>query len=267
MEHNLKTVAVKKENGIATVMLNRPERRNALNEQMFEELIPVLAEVAGDDGVRVVVFTGAGRDFSVGADLGTGEGRERILEEPDAEAIRRGLKHSQDVVRLLHGMEKPTIAMVNGTAAGGGFDWALACDMRIASEHARFRSFTQIGLIPGQAGAWFMVHQMGYAKACQMLFTADIISAQDAERMGLVNRVVPHGELEKETYELARRMAQQAPIALRLGKLLLRKAVAMDLDTALEIAAAIQPICINSKDAKEAIRAFREKRQPVFQGK
>lgn len=267
MERKLNTVILKMEDGIATVMMSRPQRRNALNEEMFGELVPVLAEVARDDGVRVVVFTGAGRDFSVGADLGTGEGRERILEEPDAEAIRRGLLRSQDVVRHLHGMEKPTIAMVNGTAAGGGFDWALACDIRIASEHARFRSFTQVGLIPGQAGAWFMFHLMGYAKACQMLFTADIINAQDALQMGLVNKVVPHDRLEPETYDMARRMAAQAPIALRLDKLLLRKAPEMSLDTALEIAAAVQPICINSGDTKEAIRAFREKRQPVFKGK
>lgn len=267
MERQLKTVALKRDGNIATVVLNRPERRNGLNEQMFGELISALEEVAGDDGVRVVILTGAGRDFSVGADLGTGPGREVLLEEQDAEQVRRGLRHSHRVVELLTHMEKPTIAMVNGVAAGGGFDWALACDMRIAADSARFRSFTQIGLVPGQAGAFFMVHLMGYARACQMLFTADILNAQQALEAGLVNQVVPLNDLEKETLELARRMANQAPIALRLGKLLLRKALEMSMDTSLEICAIAQTICITSKDAQEAIQAFREKRQPVYQGK
>ncbi len=199
--------------------------------------------------------------------MGTGEGREVILEERDAEKVRRGLRHSHKVVELLTRMEKPSIAMVNGIAAGGGFDWALACDMRIASDTARFRSFTQIGLVPGQAGAFFMVHLMGYAKACQMLFSADILNAQQALESGLVNKVVPEAQLEAETMELARRMAKQAPIALRLGKVLLRKALEMSLDTSLEICAAVQTICISSKDSQEAIQAFREKRQPVYQGR
>ena len=267
MERQLNTIVLKREGGIATVVLNRPQRRNAMNEQMWEELIPALGELADDDGVRVVILTGAGRHFSVGADMGTGEGREAILEERDAERVRRGLRHSHKVVELLTRMEKPTIAMVNGTAAGGGFDWALACDLRIAADTARFRSFTQIGLVPGQAGAFFMVHLMGYARACQMLFSADILNAQQALEAGLVNQVVPEAELETETMELALRMAKQAPIALRLGKLLLRKALEMSVDTSLEICAIAQTICISSKDSQEAIQAFREKRQPVYQGR
>jgi 2-(1,2-epoxy-1,2-dihydrophenyl)acetyl-CoA isomerase len=189
------------------------------------------------------------------------------LEERDAEKVRRGLRHSHKIVDLLTRMEKPSIAMVNGIAAGGGFDWALSCDVRIAAESARFRSFTQIGLVPGQAGAFFMVHLMGYAKACQMLFTADILNAKQALDAGLVNTVVPDSELEAETMDVARRMSKQAPIALRLGKLLLRKGLEMSLDTSLEICAIAQTICISSQDSQEAIKAFREKRQPVYQGK
>ncbi|MDP6347360.1 MAG: enoyl-CoA hydratase/isomerase family protein [Dehalococcoidia bacterium] len=267
MERKYNTVMLKKDDGIATVVMNRPERRNGLNEEMFEELISALEEAAGDDSTRVVILTGAGRHFSVGADMGTGPGREAILEERDAEKVRRGLRHSHKIVDLLTRMEKPSIAMVNGIAAGGGFDWALSCDVRIAAESARFRSFTQIGLVPGQAGAFFMVHLMGYAKACQMLFTADILNAKQALDAGLVNTVVPDSELEAETMDVARRMSKQAPIALRLGKLLLRKGLEMSLDTSLEICAIAQTICISSQDSQEAIKAFREKRQPVYQGK
>jgi len=261
------TIKVQKEEGIAVVTLNRPHRRNALNEKMWEELSIALRDVAEDDGVRVMVLTGAGEAFSVGADLGRDEEREKILEEPSAEEIRRGLKRSHDVVRLLAEMEKPTIAMVNGVAAGGGFDWALACDIRIGSERARFRSYTQIGLIPGQGGAWLMVRAMGYPKAAEMMFTADIIDAREAERIGLLNRLVPAERLEEETLAMARRIAQNPPVAIRVGKLLLRKALEMSLDTSLEVAALSQPVCIFSEDHKEALNAFREKRQPRFTGR
>lgn len=261
------TILLQKEEGIATITLNRPERRNGMNEQMWTELMVALDDVAGDDEVRVVILTGAGRDFSVGADLGRGEGREKLLEETSAEGIRRGLRESQGVVRRLNGMEKPTIAMINGVAAGGGFDWAMACDLRIASEEARFRSFTQIGLVPGQAGAWFMARMMGYPRAAEMIFTADILDARQAEQVGLLNRVVPAQDLEGETRAVARRIAGNSPLALRLAKLLLRKALETDLDTALEMATIAAPICLSSQDHHEAITAFREKRTPTFKGR
>jgi len=261
------TILVKQEDTIATITLNRPQRRNGINEEMMEELVAALHQVSQDDGARVVVLTGAGPDFCVGADVGRGATRERVLEETSAEAIRRALRRAQAIPRMLHDMEKPTIAMVNGVAAGGGMDFAMACDIRLGTPRTRFRSFTQIGLIPGMAGAWFMVQVLGYPRAAEMLFSAKIMDAQEALATGLLNRVVAEEELEKETYALAREIARQSPLVLRLGKTLLRQAQQVDLATALETAAGFQPICITSQDHKEARQAFLEKRQPVFQGK
>ena len=261
------TIQVKQEDSVATIMLNRPQRRNGINEEMMDELVSALHQVSQDDSARVVVLTGAGREFCVGADVGRGATRERLLDETSAETIRRRLRLGQAIPRMLHDMEKPTIAMVNGVAAGGGMDFALACDIRIGTPRTRFRSFTQIGLLPGMGGAWFMVQTLGYAKAAEMLFSARIMDAQEALATGLLNRVVPEEELERETYALAREISRQSPLVLRLGKNLLRQAQQADLAAALEAVAGFQPICMTSQDHKEARQAFLEKRQPVFQGK
>jgi 2-(1,2-epoxy-1,2-dihydrophenyl)acetyl-CoA isomerase len=260
-----KTLILKREEGIATIILNRPERLNAINSEMISELNHALEEVARDEQVRVVILTGAGRAFSAGADLKEVESLSEVTPEDKRRHLEGG---AQEVVRRLQRMGKPTIAMVNGAAAGAGFDWALACDIRIGAETARFRAaYTIIGLIPGAGATWLLSRIVGPNRTAEIIFTGDFVEAKEAERIGILNRIFPVEELEKETMALARRIASNPPIALRLDKQLLYKGLEVDLDTALGMAAAFQTICLASEDHKEAVAAFKEKRQPLFKGR
>lgn len=264
-----KTIIVKKEDSIATVTLNRPRRLNALNDQMIEELIVALDNLDRDDQVRVAIITGAGRAFCAGADLKPDEEGERILRETNPEVIRNSLRSGpQQLTRRMQSLGKPTIAMVNGDAVGGGCDLALACDLRVGSEKARFLvGFTRLGLIPGMGAMWLMPRIMGLAKAAELLFTGEALEAEEARRFGVLNRLVPAAELESETMALARKIASIPPVAVRLAKLQLYKGLELGFDTALEVAAATQTICFATEDHKEAIAAFRQKRAPTFRGK
>lgn len=264
-----KTIILKKEGHIATMLLNRPRRLNAMNELMWAEMSQALEEVARNEEIRVLVITGVGRAFCVGADVRADAEGERLVGESTPMEMYQGLSRGgQGIVRRLQHLEIPVIAMVNGDAVGGGFDWALACDMRIGSEKARFMvAFTHVGLIPGAGGAWFMTRAMGAAKAAEYIFSGDFISAQEAERLGILNRVVPHENLEAETMALARRLASRPPHSLRLAKILIRQAQETGLDTALSTAAIYQGVCVSTLDHQEGLAAFREKREPVFRGK
>ncbi|MBI4287697.1 MAG: enoyl-CoA hydratase/isomerase family protein [Chloroflexi bacterium] len=263
------TLLFTKQEHVAWLTFNRPHKLNAGNEQMWAEAVSALRDAAEDNDVRVVVITGAGRAFCVGADLSAGKGGEQIVERHDPLALQTGLKHGpQQVVRLLYNMEKPTIAMVNGDAVGAGFDFALACDIRFGSEKARFMvAFTRLGLVPGAGGAWLMARAMGAARAAQYIFSADFIQGARAVEMGILNEMFSADRLEEETTAFARRLSKNPPVALRLSKMLLRKAQETDLDTLLELTAACQAICISTEDNKEGVAAFREKREPVFEGR
>jgi len=263
------TIILKQEGGVTVLTLNRPERLNAMNEQMVADLKEALEQIGKDDGVRALVVTGAGRAFCAGADVSRGESREKILDETNPERVRQGIRTGpQEVTRRLRNLEKPVIAMVNGPAIGAGLDWSLACDIRYASENARFGAgFTRIGLIQGTGGFWLLPRLMGSARAAEFIFTAEIIDAREAERLGMVNRVLKPEDLEKETLSLAQRLAKMPPLAVKLSKLLLYRGLETGLDQALEMAAAMQPIVLNSQDHKEGLAAFREKREPVFKGR
>jgi len=263
------TIIFKKEGHVATIILNRPERLNALNDQMFIELIAALEDLEQNEKIRVLVLTGSGRAFSAGADLTPDDSGEKVIQETNPEAIRQGLSSKpQKVIRALQRLPKPVIAMINGDAVAGGFDLALACDLRIASENARFAvSFTKIGILPGTGGLWLLPRIVGLTKAAELIFTGDFISAGEAKEMGILNKVVPLQDLEKETRILAEKIASNPPIALRLDKILLYKAIEVDLDTALDMVAVSEPICFASRDHKEAVSAFFQKRTPVFYGK
>lgn len=264
---SFQSIIVSKEDHIAKVTLNRPEKLNAVNDQMVSELTMAFNNIAEDEEVRILVLTGAGRGFCAGADIE--EDKDSIFNERDPERIRQRLKSEHQVMLLaLRGIKVPTIAVVNGIASGLGFDLALACDIRVGSENARFMvAFTRIGLVSGVGGSWLMPRVMGLPKAAELTFTGDFLEAEEAEKIGVLNRLVPADKLEEEGIALAQRIAERPPIAVRLAKLQLYKGLLTDFQSSLDIAAANQVIALLSEDHKEAIAAFREKRRPVFKGR
>ena len=255
---------------IARLTLNRPENRNALNDATMDEIGDALEDIEGDDSVRVLIFTGAGRSFCAGGDLealpGGSDPGDWASENVDD--IRRSFKRVQRFMMCLQRMEKPVIAMVNGTAVGAGFDIACACDIRIGSPHARFMvAYVRIGLFPGFGGTWLYPRMLGsIGKAAEMLFTGDFLEAEEAHRLGFLNKLVPAEDLEKVTMEMAEKIASGPPIAIRLSKLMLYKGLEFDLDTAMRMAAAAETITLTSKDHLEGTAAIRESRKPVYRG-
>jgi len=266
------TIILKKENRIATITMNRPEVLNALNERLIQELGAVITEVEQDDEVRVVVLTGSGSGFCSGQDARAmpGGGGEQILAwEESPEVVRRGLLLilRRLAPRLLK-LGKPTVAMVNGVAAGAGFGLALGCDMRIGSEKARFvLASDKMGLIPPLGLTWLLPRILGYSKAAEIIFTGRPIEAEEAKQMGILNQVVPASELERQTMDFAQQIAKGPPISHKLSKQLLNNEVLRDLESHLEMAATYQVMCHTSQDHREGVAAWREKREPQFQGK
>ena len=254
----------KKEGGVTKITLNRPRALNALNAAMIEELLDAVQKAAEDNEVKVLLLTGAGRAFCFGADIS----------EFSEERVRSGggspenlLLKSQEVIRLLTGMPKPTIAVLNGFATGLGLDLALACDLRIAAERAELGdAFVSMGLVPDGGGTFFLPRMVGLAKAAEMVFTGEPIEALEALRLGLINRVLQAQELEAYAQDLAGKLAKGPSLAIGLAKQALWKNLLGDINSALKIEAESQKICLKSKDHREAVRAFREKRDPIFGG-
>jgi 2-(1,2-epoxy-1,2-dihydrophenyl)acetyl-CoA isomerase len=255
---------------VATITLNRPAVLNAINQQMIEELQAALDTVKDDATVRAVVLTGSGRGFCSGADL---KSRQRVKPSeasPEAsitgaERLRRTLNPLILAVRTI---EKPFIAAVNGVAAGAGCNLALACDIVLASAEARFGNvFTRIGLIPDCGGHFFLPRLVGFHKAAELMFTGDIIDAHEAERLGLINRVVPQAELVKQGRELAERLARGPTRAIGLCKRTLNLGISADLATVLEAEAEGQGRARQTEDHWEGVQAFLEKRPARFLGK
>jgi len=266
---DLETIILKKEAHIGTITLNRPEKLNAANQQMIQELLFALDDVGKDEEMRVLVFTGAGRGFCSGIDLSAAGGASDEASDETPETFRQSLRHGvQRVTLALQGLEIPTIASVNGAAVGLGFDWALACDIRIGSENARFMvAYTRLGAFPSTGGTYLMPRIMGLAKACQYVFTGDFLEAAEAERLGVLNILVPAEDLEKETTRLAQKIAKGPPIAIRLSKMQAYEALHTDMETALQTAAACQAICFSTSDMLEGVTAFIQKREAEFKGR
>lgn len=269
---DFEAITLKKAEHIATITLNRPDRRNAVNQQMMKDLVAALADVAADDDVRVLVLTGAGRGFCSGADTDLmAGGAGGAPTERNVETTRHSFmfQAGQKIILGLQGMEKPTIAMVNGVAVGMGGDLAFACDMRTGSaEYTRFMcGFTKLGLFPGFGATWLYPRLMGTAKAMEMLFTGDEMVAKEAERIGVLNKVFPAESLEAETMNLARKIAKGPPIAIRLMKWQVRKGLEMNLPDALDMAAMCEAVTLLSQDHREGVTAMREQREANFQGK
>ena len=251
------------EDGIATVRLNNPEKLNALTFKTYEELERLTRESAGDPSVKVLVLTGNGRGFCSGGSVDDIIGK---LVEMKGDALYRFTRMTCDVVRNMRALKKPIIAAINGIAAGAGAMLALASDFRIASERARFAFlFIKVGLSGADMGALYLLPRIvGETKAVELLFLGESIDAQEAYRIGLVNRVVPHENLMDETYALARRLKERPLYALGVTKELLNREAHLDLEQALELEARAQAQCMEMPDFQEGYRAFVEKRAPIF---
>lgn len=248
-------------NGVLTLTLNRPDALNSFTAEMKEALLAALKDAARDKSVRVVVLTGAGRAFSAGQDL-----KER--QSPGAADLGTELRTRYNpIILAMRRLEKPIIGAINGVAAGAGVSVALACDIVIASEGASFiEAFGRIGLVPDTGSTWFLPRLIGPARAAELIFTTDPVDAATAERIGLVNRVVPAAKLMDEAGALAARLAQSAPIALALAKRALNRALESGLEDALEYEAQLQSTAGRSKDHAEGVAAFVEKRPVRFSG-
>jgi len=252
--------------GIATVTLNRPERLNALGDTLREDLHDAITRASADPDVRVIVVTGAGKGFCAGGDVkAMNEAQDGRRERPLVEKMAPGRDRTLLAMREA---PQPILAAVNGAAAGAGMNLALACDIRIASTTAKFsQAFVKRGLHPDWGGTYFLPRVVGMAKACELIFTGDVIDAPEALRLGLVSQVLAPEELMPTIYELARKIAAGPPVAIRLARRALYESADRDLRAALEFETFAQNVCSETEDAREGIRAFVEKRPPVFRGR
>ncbi len=257
-------VLLERNGGVGTITLNRPEKLNAFARRMRDEIADAVREVAQDREIRVVVVTGAGRAFSAGADIGY---MRDLLERRDVDAFKLLVEAGRAVVTVIRETPKPVIASVNGPAAGGGANLALACDIRIASDKASIgQTFNRIGLHPDWGGTYFLPRLVGPSRALELIFAAEMIDAETAQRIGLFNRVVPHEQLAAETEALARTLAAKPPLALALAKRAVYESGRHDLSEMLDLELEHQLRCFSSDDAKEGLEAFLQKREPTFQG-
>ena len=250
------------EAGVVRITLNRPAKKNAINAAMWSELADVFTSLRRDSQARVVVLTGAGDAFCSGQDLSS---------QPDGEPRPHTLvkmRQVADVAMMLQGLPQPTIAKVSGIAAGAGCNLALGCDLIVASEGARFSEiFARRGLSVDFGGSWLLPRLIGLHKAKQLAFFADVIDAAEAERIGLVNQVVPAAELDGFVDDWAKRLCETAPIAIAQTKALLNRSIGPSLSDLLEAEGAGQAVSVATGDAAEALRAFLERRDPVFTGR
>ena len=252
------------EDGVAILTLNRPENLNALSDDIRLGLLEALPRLGADDSIGCIVLTGAGRGFCAGGDVKTMAGRSaKGFEERAA-----GIMQSGRIPMLMHNTPKPIVAMINGVAVGAGLSMAAACDIRVAARSARFGTgFIKIGLSGDWGGTWTLTRLVGTAKARELFFTGDIIEANEAMRIGLVNRVADDADLFATTMTLARRIASMPHVALGYTKKNLAAAETGDFATSLDMEAFNQARCSQLEDHREAVQAFKEKRKPVFTGR
>ena len=258
---NYENILVEKRGKVAVMTINRPDKLNALNSKVHAEGVAALDELRKDDAVRVVVITGAGeKSFIAGADISEFAGQTPVTQ--------RNLFHERTFFNSIDTFPKPVIAMINGFCLGGGNELALACDIRIASENARFgQPEINLGIMPGGGGTQRLTRLVGEGRAMQIILSGEMIDAPTALQFGLVNQVHPLAELEAKTMELANKIAEKAPIALQLCKEAVKFASKSNLDEGLRREVDLFAICFSTEDKTEGVAAFLEKRKPNFKGK
>jgi len=255
------SILVTKQDGVATLLLNRPDKLNALSEEMYHGIADHCAALDADDEVRAIILTGAGRAFCAGGDVGSMGGYDVVT------GRKRSQKHRRAVVNL-YNVEKPVIAAVRGPAAGIGFSLALASDLIVASESAYFlAAFKNVGIPPDGGAVFFLTQYLGIARAKEIAYTARRIPAQEAREMGLVTKVVPDDKLEQEALALAQDLASSATYALRLAKRMFQSMYVPTLEMLLEMENLAVCGARLTHDHKEGVAAFREKRPARFLGK
>lgn len=251
-------------NHIALIMLNRPEAKNAFSPEMIQLWREYLEQSNEDDNVRVIVVTGKGDTFCSGGDIrdmADGKLKSWDMKRFLWEGVHR-------IVLALEDLDKPIIAAINGAAMGAGMDMAIMCDLRVCSDRARLaESYIMMGLVPGDGGAYFLPRLTGVSKALELLLTGDIISAEEALRLGIVNRVVPHDRLMEEALALAEKIAEKPPLAIRMMKRAVYQGQTSTLRAHLDYISSQLSLLSETEDHMEAARAFLEKRKPVFKGK
>jgi len=258
---NYETITIEKRGLVAILTINRPDKLNALNMKVHEEGVEALDALKTDDSVRVVVLTGSGeKAFIAGAD---------ISEFVEATPVsQRDLFHERTLFNTIDSFPKPVIAMINGFCLGGGNELALACDIRIGSEKARFsQPEINLGIMPGGGGTQRLARLIGEGRAMELCLLGDMIDAETAYKFGLLNHVFPIDQLEEETMKIAEKIAEKAPIALQLTKEAVKFASRSNLDEGLRREVDLFAICFSTEDKKEGVAAFLEKRKPIFKGR
>lgn len=246
---------------VAVITINRPDKLNALNIKTRLELAETLDELRDDQEIRVVVITGAGeKAFVAGADINEFAGRTAVQQ--------RAVMKAKSIFTAAEDFPKPLIAMINGFCLGGGCELALSCDIRLASDRARFgQPEINLGIIPGGGGTQRLTRLIGEGKAMQIILSGEMIDAQEAYRLGLANEVFPHAQLEAKTMELANKIAEKSPVALAMAKTAVKTAARTNLREGLDQEIDLFAICFSSEDKEEGVRAFLEKRKPDFKGR
>jgi len=264
MRSDFQHLLVRQEEGFVILTMNRPEVLNAFNDLMLQELTEATASAAQDETIRCVVLNGAGKAFGAGQDI---NGFATVHSSGEPIRVSEHLTKYHRLIQLFQQMPKPMVAAVHGVAAGISCNLALACDLRIATDNARFvQAFARIGLVPDGGGAYFLPRLVGLGKALEMALLADEVSGSEAERIGLVNKSVPAAEFEAFTITLAQRLAQGPTRAYSLIKELMYRSLDSDLQTSLQLEGEMQDSAINTADHRESVRAFLEKRRANFSG-
>ena len=261
------TIRLEIDGAIATITLNRPERMNAFTWEMIDAWAAALEECQRNDAVSVVIVTGAGKAFCSGGDIAEMQKRSASERTPlDRKTELQG--HVHKIPLTLEALDKPVIAAINGAATGAGLDLALMMDLRVAAASARLgETYVKVGLVPGAGGAWFLPRLVGTAKALELFWTGELIDAREAERIGMVNKVVPDAELMTATNLLAERIAAAPQLSVRFIKRAVYQGQRTDLRSALDLISSHYAVVSTSADHREAVNAYLEKRKPKFTGR